>query len=440
MEGGLSGCNTVVASIKMNASLPESPRQLHWQLAWRLGLAAIVIGCLAGGILYWSEERRVEQSALERAMAGARHFQTPAMQMALNARSAAGHEELRRLLDSSNFVGIRVFGSDKRLIYETWAEIPAALIDAAKTREHEWPPLGESNQIWTEVSGERLVQVILPLIGNERVLVGFVEGVSRLDKATLALQREQIGNASLSAVMAVLATTVLMYPLLLRLLQSSVALSRRLMDSNLSLMRLLGNAIAKRDSDTDAHNYRVTFYAVAVAEAIGISGAEITDLIVGAFLHDVGKIGIPDRIVHKPGKLTDDEFAVMKSHVLLGIEIVADNLWLVGAAQVIRHHHERFDGTGYPDGLSGGAIPRSARIFAVADVFDALISKRPYKEPMTLDQAMIIIERDSGRHFDPEIVAAFRQIAPSLYARVAHASDAELRQAMQGVLTRYFGT
>lgn len=117
---------------------------------------------------------------------------------------------------------------------------------------------------------------------------------------------------------------------------------------------------------------------------MGLPKHDISDLVAGAFLHDVGKIGIPGSTLLKPGKLTDDEFLVMKTHALLGIEIVADNRWLEGAAPTIRHHHEHFDGAGYPDRLRGDAIPRVARIFAVVDVFDALTSERPYKKAMTL--------------------------------------------------------
>ena len=167
---------------------------------------------------------------------------------------------------------------------------------------------------------------------------------------------------------------------------------------------------------------------------------EIADLVVGAFLHDVGKIGISDRILLKPGRLTADEFEIMKTHSLLGIEIVADNPWLAGAALTIRHHHERFDGTGYPDGLGGEAIPRAARIFAVVDVFDALTSERPYKQALPLVEALAIIERDSGRQFDPAVVEVFRVIAADLYARAAQAGGAELRQELPAVLSRYFKT
>lgn len=270
--------------------------------------------------------------------------------------------------------------------------------------------------------------------------MGYLEGVSRLDEQTLQAQREQVRNGALTAVVSVLVTAILLYPLMLAMLRRSSELSRRLMDSNLALLRSLGNAVAKRDSDTDAHNYRVTFYAVALAEAMGVPRQDISDLVTGAFLHDVGKIGIPDRILLKPGKLTDAEFEIMKTHALLGVEIVADNPWLEGAALTIRHHHERFDGNGYPDRLRGDAIPRIARIFAVVDVFDALTSERPYKRPMALSEALAIIDLDSDQHFDPEVVAVFNRVAPNLYARTLQAGDAELRHEMRKVLSRYFKT
>ncbi|MCX7148687.1 MAG: HD-GYP domain-containing protein [Rhodocyclales bacterium] len=424
----------------MSIALPESPRQLRWLLARKLGAAAILIGLAAGGASYLIETRRVEQAALERAAEGARHFESPAMQMAIDARASAEHGALTRLLDRNRFVGIRVFNSERALIYEAWDGAPAVLIDAARSRPHDWPGQGQSHRHWIDVAGERLIQVVLPLSGKSGALVGYLEGVSRLDEQTLRAQTEQIRNGALAAAASVLIAAFLLYPLLLAMLQRSTALSRRLLDANLSLLRSLGNAIAKRDSDTDAHNYRVTFYAVALAEAMNLPKQDISDLVVGAFLHDVGKIGIPDRILLKPGKLTADEFAIMKTHALLGIEIVAGNPWLAGAALTIRHHHERFDGTGYPDGLRGEVIPCVARIFAVVDVFDALTSKRPYKEPIPLAEAISIIERDSGRQFDPRAVAVFRKIVPDLYVRAAQAGDAELRQEMRVVLSRYFKT
>lgn len=426
----------------MVVALPESPRRLRWLLARKLGFAAIAIGAAAGGVSYLLETHRAEQAALDRAVASARHFESPAMQMALDARILGEHDALSRLLDRNRFVGIRVFTPESALIYEAWEDIPTLLIDSARAHLHEsdWTEKIQGHRNWIEVSGERLIQVVLPLIDKNGTLVGYLEGVSRLDQETIQMHQEQARYGALTAVTSVIIAALLLYPLLLAMLKRSTDLSRRLLDSNLSLIQSLGNAIAKRDSDTDIHNYRVTYYTVALAEAMSLPLNVISNLVAGAFLHDIGKIGIPDRILLKPGKLAPDEFEVMKAHVLLGVEIVADNPWLESAASTIRHHHERFDGTGYPDGLRGEAIPLAARIFAVVDVFDALTSKRPYKEPMSLDYALAIIKRDAGRHFDPKVVAVFKEIAPVLHGEMIAANDFELRQKMREVLQRYFRT
>ena len=426
----------------MSIVLPESPRQLHWMLVRKLSTASIAIGLVAGGVAYQVEVRRVEQAALEHAAKGAQHFDSSLVQIILDAKSSEKHAALERLLDRSRFVGIRVFGTGKTPIYESWADIPPVLIDTVRfgQHQHDWPGPGQSHRNWIDADGERLIQVVLPLFGKDGKLAGYLECIDRLDEETLRAQREQVRSSALTASLSVLATALLLYPLLLAMLRQSADKSRRLLDSNLSLLRSLGNAIAKRDSDTDAHNYRVTFYAVALAETLEMPKRDISDLVVGAFLHDVGKIGIPDRILLKPGKLTTDEFEIMKTHALLGIEIVADNPWLAGAALTIRHHHERFDGSGYPDGLVGDAIPRTARIFSVVDVFDALTSERPYKKAMLLAEALTIIDGDSGRQFDPAVVEAFMNIAPSLYAKTVQADGTDLRQEMRALLARYFRT
>lgn len=426
----------------MSLVLPESPRQLRWMLVRRLSAAALTIGLVAGGVAYEVEVRRVEQAALEHAAKGAQHFDASIIQVIADATTTEKHAALERFLDRSRFVGIRVFGPDRALIYETWVDIPPVLINTVRFghHQHDWPGPGQSHRNWIDAGRERMIQIVLPIFSKDGKLAGYLECIDRLDEEVLRAQREQIRNGALTASLSVLVTALLLYPLLLAMLRQSADRSRRLLDSNLSLLRSLGNAIAKRDSDTDAHNYRVTFYAVAVAEALNLPKQDISDLVVGAFLHDVGKIGIPDRILLKPGKLTTDEFAIMKTHALLGIEIVADNPWLAGAALTIRHHHERFDGAGYPDGLVGDAIPRTARIFSVVDVFDALTSARPYKKPMELAQALAIIDGDSGLQFDPHVVAAFMGIASDLYARVAQASGTELRREMRALLARYFKT
>jgi HD-GYP domain-containing protein (c-di-GMP phosphodiesterase class II) len=214
--------------------------------------------------------------------------------------------------------------------------------------------------------------------------------------------------------------------------------AREVLDSHISMMEALGRAIAKRDSDTGAHNYRVAWIAARIAERMGVIGSGMQALIAGSFLHDVGKIGIPDAILLKPGKLDDDEFIIMRTHVSQGEEIVMGMGWLDGANAVVAAHHEKWNGTGYPRKLVGEDIPLSARIFAVADVFDALCSKRPYKEPMGFDAAMAILEKDTGSHFDPSVMDVFRTISRGIFDRLANSTEADTRQLLEDQVRQHF--
>ena len=422
----------------MADSLPKTPTELRWVVACKLLRAVLAIGLVAGGATYRWETYRVEQAALQRAVEGARHFASPAVELLNDNLLAGSHGELTRLVERNQFVGIRIFGTDQRALYETWADVPAALMDVARRQRHDWPRPREDHRHWTDVAGQRIIQVVLPLTDRGGQLSGYLEAVTRLDEAAVQSQRDQIRNSVLTAVLAVLVTAVVLYPLLLAMLRQSTQLTRRLLDANLSLMRSLGNAVAKRDSDTDIHNYRVTYYAVALAEAMKLPHADILELVSGAFLHDVGKIGVPDHILLKPGKLTAEEYEIMKSHVHLGVEIVGDNPWLAGSVKIIRCHHERFDGTGYPRGLAGESIPLIARIFAVADVFDALTSARPYKKPLPVAEALCIMNESSPQHFDPQIMAHFNSIITGLHAWIAQAGEDDHQQQLHDTLSRYF--
>jgi response regulator RpfG family c-di-GMP phosphodiesterase len=182
----------------------------------------------------------------------------------------------------------------------------------------------------------------------------------------------------------------------------------------------------------------VTLYAVRLAEAMNLSRAKIESMIVGAFLHDVGKIGIPDQILLKPGRLTAKEFEIMKTHVTLGSEIIQDSNWLKQARDIVLFHHEKFDGSGYPHGTHGTDIPAGARLFAVVDVFDALTTRRPYKEPMLLEDTQIILRAEAGKHFDPDVVGTFESIAAALHSEIGQANKIYLRAALNEVLRKYF--
>jgi len=167
-------------------------------------------------------------------------------------------------------------------------------------------------------------------------------------------------------------------------------------------------AVAERDKTAEGHSQRVRRYCIAIAGVVGLNEEEMTNLRHAASLHDIGKIAISRKILNKLGKLTEAEFEIMKRHSVIALHILEKVDGLQDSAPLVRHHHERFDGKGYPDGLSGQDIPLGARIIAVAEAFDILTSDVPWRDAMDQDSALAEIEACSGSQFDPEIVDAFR--------------------------------
>lgn len=175
-------------------------------------------------------------------------------------------------------------------------------------------------------------------------------------------------------------------------------------------LEALGAAVDLRDSQTEGHSARVTRYSLVIAQAMGCSPNELREIARGAYLHDIGKMSVPDGILLKKGKLTPDEQQIMESHVIIGYQMVKRIPFLAQAAQIVLTHQERYDGLGYPAGLRGSAIPLGARIFAVADTLDAMTSDRPYRKALPLGAAIEEIRKESGRQFDPEVVHSFLSI------------------------------
>jgi putative nucleotidyltransferase with HDIG domain len=180
-------------------------------------------------------------------------------------------------------------------------------------------------------------------------------------------------------------------------------------------LEALGDALDLKDSETEGHSKRVTAYTIALARAMGISSAEIKVIARGAFLHDIGKMAIPDEILRKPGALTTEEQDVMREHCTRGYHILRKIPFLSEAAEIVFAHQEHFDGTGYPNGLRGGEIPIGARVFAVGDTLDAITSDRPYRKARSFDVARAEILRCSGTQFDPAVVEVFLKIPNELW-------------------------
>jgi HD-GYP domain-containing protein (c-di-GMP phosphodiesterase class II) len=423
---------------------------LHRALILRIGVTALLITGVAAVTVYWVERQQLHDAAADLAEQRAAEFVTVAGDV-INAPGAERDGAVQARLDS--FVRGRLPPHEGGLVAATVidaAGVPVARFERPEFAQHaaalaflaaQPVASGRSGQVDTrpeQIDGVRVYFVQVPLESADKRVLGRIAALYAPSANHVAEFDRRLQRAIVFAIVAVLATAGVLYPVLLRLMRRVTTLSASLLDANLETIRALGSAIAKRDADTDAHNYRVTIYSVRLAEAIGLDDPTIQALIKGAFLHDVGKIGIQDQILLKPGRLTPEEFEEMKTHVGHGLDIVARAAWLADAAAVVGGHHEKVAGGGYPNGLAGDAIPVTARIFAIADVFDALTSRRPYKEPLGFDEAMNILAQGRDTHFDARLLDAFAQIAPALHAQFADQEDGSAHEALAQITDRYF--
>jgi len=185
---------------------------------------------------------------------------------------------------------------------------------------------------------------------------------------------------------------------------------KRLSESYELTLQGWAKALEYRDGETAGHSQRVTGLTVTLARSLGITGDELTQIQRGAILHDIGKMAVPDSILQKPGSLTEDERQIMKQHPTLAVGLIANIPFLKPALSIPHHHHEQWDGKGYPDGLKGEEIPLAARIFTVIDQWDALTSDRPYRKAWPKEKVVAYLQENAGRIFDPKIVDVFLSI------------------------------
>src|SRR5581483_5591164 len=191
-------------------------------------------------------------------------------------------------------------------------------------------------------------------------------------------------------------------------------------------LEALGDALDLKDAETEGHSKRVTAFTIAIARAMGLQKEYISVIARGAFLHDIGKMAIPDQIIRKPGKLTAEETAIMREHCWRGYQMLKKIPFLTEAAEIVYSHQEKFDGTGYPRGLKAEEIPLGARIFSIADTLDAITSDRPYRPAQSLKAAREEIERWSGRQFDPDIVKIFSSMPDNIWEELRKEIDSQV--------------
>ncbi|HSA92278.1 MAG TPA: HD domain-containing phosphohydrolase [Terriglobales bacterium] len=203
-------------------------------------------------------------------------------------------------------------------------------------------------------------------------------------------------------------------------------------------LEALGDALDLKDAETEGHSKRVTAFTIAIARAMALPAEQIRVIARGAFLHDIGKMAIPDAILRKPGSLTEEEIAIMREHCYRGYQMLRKIPFLTEAAEIVYSHQERFDGTGYPRSLRAEQIPLGARIFSIADTLDAITSDRPYRKAQSYAAAKEEINRWVGKQFDPEVVRVFNTMPESIWDELRREINAQVFQfsAAQGQLSR----
>jgi len=436
----------------MTMSADSLTTSIRRMLLLRLTAATIVLSLLFAALAFHNNQQRIEGEVVALAHLRVSQFGLTIRDL-LDSTGELSPAALEKRLDDfveesgqtvlrdGRFVLVRIYETDGRLLLdiadESFPSIPAVrrAVDGATI-----PKLNadDFHVVTSEIEELPLVGVAVPLNNSDNEVAAQVVGVFAISAEAIADIRGNILLTMFYVTGLVVATALTIYPIIGQLLDRVSRQTVRLLDSNLETLQVLGGAIAKRDSDTDAHNYRVSVYSVCLAEAVNLPRDRIRSLIKGALLHDIGKLGIRDDILLKPGKLTEDEFTVMKTHVDHGMELTDRASWLRDAQSVVGCHHEKFDGAGYPAGLKGEAIPLAARIFAITDVFDALTSRRPYKEPLSFDETMQILDSGRGTHFDPSLLDAFHAIARDLYDTYSGKDGDKSKERLEMMTEEYF--
>lgn len=429
----------------------KDPRHFVYRvLALRLAVVAVVLVAVVVTTVYFTLRNDVGNLVLDRAYNGADSFAfqvRPILDASDEPDARAISRELEAFVNAPR-ASIDPFGEFVSVRIRSNSEVLLAAFDRPEFSYH------KDTNIWLQepmpknlakrgievkrIAGRPYVRVQALMLRSNGARAAYADAVFQLSEEAISEIRRRLVQVAVFSSMLIVAVTLMLYPVIIRFLRRILRLSVQLLDANLGMVRLLGSAIAQKDSDTDIHNYRVTLYAIALGEKMELHPPTMRRLIKGAFLHDIGKLGVPDAVLKKPGPLQGEEWEEMRRHVTYGLNIVSRLGWLQEASEVIGNHHERYDGSGYHDGLKGDEIPITARIFAIVDVFDALMSKRPYKDPIPFAEGMEILLDSRGKHFDPEVLDVFLEHAREWYQEVSQSDIAGLTEALRKKTSQYF--
>jgi len=415
-------------------------KEIHLRLIKRIvTLSVLALFLCVGGTLYL-ELRQLDQTLLTYCQKESEFFKS----LYISAMEDPDENSLAKLKDSVDYGIERTSFIQIELLDEKKASIVTITAPGTEAARQKFADSGRTLIPSDHADGVRLIsnkrvyfKVILPILTNQHMLVGYISG---LYQVSLNDTRKIISRFILTS--GIVAATVLVCSLLfyfgfLLLNNRIIRAAGNLSKTNIFLLKKLGTALAKSDTMDPAHNFRVVYYAIKLAEQAGLNREEMRGLINGSFLHDLEMLPIPSTVLLKADDLSEEEFAEVKKHPKSGYASIKKMSWLRNGGEIIRHHHEKYDGSGYPAGIKHEKIPLMARVFSIADAFDALTSERPYRDASQLDDALEALEQDSGIHFDPVLLSSFVQIAPHLYQRISALDSLELEKELDRTLKKY---
>ena len=420
---------------------PALKREIHSLLIKRiLGVCMLTTVVVLGGTCYL-EVKQLRNTLISDAAKEARIF-VPLFLEQHNNHSAeekvAVPAEFYNAVAHTSFVDVQLFTADGLVFFEKSRGHATQINQRFQDKAVSFDPVDEPQGSWLIADKRIYLKTLIPLAGLQNDDV--IGHVSALYRSSLDDTRAIVFRLLLSCLIgagSVWLCGAVMYPGLVffqnRLMKSSSELNL----ANNFLLKQLGSALAKGDVGDPHHNQRLLIYGVRLAEKQKLSRTQIRNLIQGVFLHDLGMLPLDTGILLKRGPLDEKERALVQIHVKNSVAQIKTYRWLRDGLEVVRSHHEKYDGSGYPGGLSHEKIPLEARIFAIVDAFDALTSRRPYRQAAEVDQAITVLEQGSGSHFDPVLLAPFVEMAPQLFTIVSKLEGKSLEREVQGVLKKY---
>lgn len=420
---------------------PALKREIHSLLIKRLLGVCVLTSLVVLGITCYLEFKQLGNTLVSEAEKEARIFVPLFLEQHINhstSEKVAVPAEFYNSVAHTSFVDVQLSTADGLVFFEKSRGNAAQINQRFQDKSVSFAPGDEPQGSWIVADKRIYLKTLIPIVGlqNDDV-IGYV---SALYRSSLDDTRAIVFRILLSCLIgagSVWLCGAVMYPGLVffqnRLMKSSSELNL----ANNFLLKQLGSALAKGDVGDPHHNQRLVIYSVRLAEKQKLSRTRIRSLIQGVFLHDLGMMALDNSMLLKQGPLEDKERVQVQNHVKDGVAQIKSYRWLRDGLDVVRCHHEKYDGSGYPGKLSHDKIPLEARLFAIVDAFDALTSKRPYRQAVDVDRAITLLEQGSGSHFDPVLLAPFIEMAPQLLAIVSKLEGKSLEREVRGVLKKY---